>query len=150
MPSRYSHGSRPLVLENPSTYVTFTHSTMPEHEFIARMAEESDCALLLDVNNVYVTCRNHGLDPWEYLDGMPYDRVVQIHLAGHTDNGTHCIDTHDGRVIDRVWEFYAAVDKRTGGRATLVEWDANIPPFDEVHAEVLKAKQYRQAAAVTA
>ena len=100
---------RPLVLENPSTYVTFAASTMPEEEFIARLADEADCALLLDVNNVYVTCRNHDLDPVAYLEAIPYERVVQVHLAGHTDNGTHCIDTHDGRVIDAVWELYAQV-----------------------------------------
>lgn len=134
---------RPLILENPSTYLSFASSTMPEDEFIARMAEGSDCGLLLDVNNVYVTCRNHDLDPQAYLENIPYDRVVQIHLAGHTDKGTHCIDTHDGRVIDAVWELYADVQKRAGNRATLLEWDAEIPSFDEVHAEALKARQFR-------
>lgn len=134
---------RPLILENPSTYLTFASSTMPEEVFLQRMAEESDCGLLLDVNNVYVTCRNHDLDPFAYLDGIPYDRVVQIHIAGHTDKGTHCIDTHDGRVIDEVWALYAEVQRRAGDRATLLEWDAHIPPFEEVHAEVLKAARYR-------
>ena len=134
---------RPLILENPSTYLTFANSTMPEEAFLRRMAEEADCGLLLDVNNIYVTCRNHDLDPWAYLDGIPYDRVVQIHLAGHTDKGTHCIDTHDGRVIDPVWELYAEVHRRAGGRAAMVEWDADIPPFEEVHAEILKAQKYR-------
>lgn len=134
---------RPLILENPSTYMTFANSTMPEEEFLNRMAIDADCGLLLDVNNVYVTCRNHDLDPYEYLAAMPYDRVVQIHIAGHTDKGTHCIDTHDGRVIDEVWALYAEVQRRAGSRATLLEWDANIPPFEEVHAEVLKAAQYR-------
>ena len=109
---------QPLVLENPSTYLTFAASSMPEEEFIARLAVEADCALLLDVNNVYVTCRNHDLDPVAYLDAIPYEHVVQIHLAGHTDNGTHCIDTHDGRVIDAVWDLYARVHARAGGRAT--------------------------------
>ncbi len=137
---------RPLVLENASTYVTFAESTMPEEEFIRRMAEEADCGLLLDVNNVYVSCRNHDLDPWAYLAEIPYDRVVQIHLAGHTDKGTHCIDTHNDRVIDEVWSYYAEVHRRTGGRATLLEWDADIPPFEEVHAEVLKARRFRVAA----
>ena len=139
---------RPLILENASTYLTFANSTMPEEEFLRRMAEEADCGLLLDVNNVYVTCRNHDLDPWSYLEGIPYDRVVQIHLAGHTDKGTHCIDTHDRRVIDPVWELYADVERRTGGRATLLEWDANIPPFTEAHAELLKAQQFRHTAEV--
>jgi uncharacterized protein (UPF0276 family) len=136
---------RPLILENPSTYMTFANSTMPEEEFLNRMAIDADCGLLLDVNNVYVTCRNHDLDPYEYLAAMPYDRVVQIHIAGHTDKGTHCIDTHDGRVIDEVWALYAEVQRRAGSRATLLEWDANIPPFEEVHAEVLKAAQFRDS-----
>lgn len=137
---------RPLLLENPSTYLTFTSSSMPEEVYLARLAEEADCALLLDVNNVYVTCRNHDLDPTAYLDAIPYDRVVQIHLAGHTDHGTHCIDTHDGHVIDEVWQLYGEVVKRAGPRATMVEWDDHIPDFDVLHAEVRKAERYREAA----
>ena len=116
---------------------------MPEVEFIARLAVEADCALLLDVNNVYVTCRNHDLDPVAYLDAIPYEHVVQVHLAGHTDNGTHCIDTHDGRVIDEVWKLYARVHDRTGGRATLLEWDANVPKFSVLQQEVGKAARFR-------
>lgn len=141
---------RPLVVENPSTYVTFKSSTMPEEEFVARMAEEADCALLLDVNNVYVSSRNHDLDPMEYLKQVPYDRVVQIHLAGHTEKGTHCIDTHDGPVIDPVWKLYAEVMRRAGGRATLLEWDDKIPAFPEVHAEALRARRFRVETAVLA
>jgi len=133
----------PLILENPSTYLTFASSTMPEQVFLARMSEDADCGLLLDVNNVYVTCRNHNLDPREYLEGIPYDRVVQIHLAGHTDKGTHCIDTHDGRVIEPVWELYRDALKRADATATLLEWDAKIPPFEEVHTEALKAAKFR-------
>jgi uncharacterized protein (UPF0276 family) len=134
---------RPLILENPSTYLTFAGSTIKEEDFLGQMAEESDCGLLLDVNNVYVTCRNHDLDPWAYLDAIPYERVVQIHLAGHTDKGTHCIDTHDGHVIDEVWALYREVQRRAGNRATLLEWDADIPAFEDVHAEVLKARAFR-------
>ena len=137
---------RPLVLENPSTYLTFAASSMPEEEFIARLAEDADCALLLDVNNVYVTCRNHDLDPVAYLEAIPPERVVQIHLAGHTDNGTHCIDTPDGRVIDAVWDLYARFHARAGGRATLLEWDANVPKFSVLQQEVRKAARYREAA----
>ena len=136
---------RPLVLENPSTYLTFAASSMPEEEFIARLAEEADCALLLDVNNVYVTCRNHDLDPAAYLAAIPADRVVQVHLAGHTDNGTHCIDTHDGRVIDAVWDLYARFTARAGARATLLEWDADIPKFSVLQQEVGKAARFRGA-----
>lgn len=137
---------RPLVLENPSTYVTFRSSTMGEAEFLARLAVEADCALLLDVNNVYVSCRNHGWDAQQYLDAIPYDRVVQIHLAGHTDHGTHCIDTHSAPVVDPVWDLYADVERRTGGRATLLEWDEEIPSFVETFAELQKAAPIRAAA----
>jgi len=137
---------RPLVLENASTYVTFKRSSMPEVEFIGRLAEEADCGLLLDVNNVYVSCRNHGWDAWEYLEQVPYDRVVQIHLAGHTDKGTHCVDTHSKPVIDEVWEYYAAVERKTGGRATLLEWDEDIPSFARTLAELKKAAPYKKAA----
>jgi uncharacterized protein (UPF0276 family) len=132
---------RPLVLENPSSYITFKADTMPEWEFLSRLAEETDCQLLLDVNNVYVSSRNHDFDPREYLRSIPANRVKQFHLAGHTDLGTHCIDTHDGRVVDRVWGLYAEAVALTGGASTLLEWDAKIPSFDEVHAEALKARQ---------
>jgi uncharacterized protein len=140
---------RPLVLENPSSYVTFTDSTMPEWEFMARLAEDADCGLLLDVNNVYVSSVNHDFDPVEYIKAVPHRRVVQFHLAGHTDCGTHRIDTHDNHVIDPVWELYRLAHQRTGGASTLVEWDARIPEFPVVHAEVLKAKQYMGAALAT-
>jgi uncharacterized protein (UPF0276 family) len=131
-----------LVLENPSTYVGFADSTMPEWEFLTRLAEDSDCGLLLDVNNVYVSSVNHDFDPEEYIRKVPHRRVVQFHLAGHTDCGTHRIDTHDGEVIDPVWELYRQAHKLTGGASTLLEWDAKIPEFPVVHAEVLKAKNY--------
>jgi uncharacterized protein (UPF0276 family) len=133
---------RPLVLENPSTYVGFADSTMTEWEFLSRLADETDCGLLLDVNNVYVSSVNHDYDPTEYLRNIPHERVVQFHLAGHTNCGTHIIDTHDGAVIDPVWELYRLAHQLTGGAATLLEWDARIPPFPEVHAEVLKARNY--------
>jgi uncharacterized protein (UPF0276 family) len=136
---------RPLVLENPSTYVTFADSTMNEWEFISRMAEQTDCGLLLDVNNVYVSSVNHDFDAAEYIRSLPHRRVVQFHLAGHTDCGTHLIDTHDGKVIDPVWELYRLAHQLTGGASTLLEWDAKIPPFPVVHAEVLKARDYMTA-----
>jgi uncharacterized protein len=137
---------RPLVLENPSTYLTFRGSTMSEPEFLARMAEEADCALLLDVNNVWVTCKNHGLDPHAWLAAVPYERVVQVHIAGHTDKGTHLIDTHIGPVPDVVWELYAESVRLGGPRPTLLEWDAEIPAFEVVHAELEKAARYRPPA----
>jgi len=134
---------RPLVLENPSSYVTFARSTMPEAEFLARLAEQADCALLLDLNNVYVSCRNHGWDAHAYLDALPYERVVQIHLAGHTDLGTHCLDSHSGHTLEAVWELYGEVMRRAGTIATMVEWDQDIPEFEVVHAEVLRARAFR-------
>jgi hypothetical protein len=133
---------RPLVLENPSSYVTFADSTMPEQEFVCRMADEADCGLLLDVNNVYVSSVNHDFDPVEYIRRVPHERVVQVHLAGHTNCGTHLIDTHDGQVIHPVWELYRLAHQLTMGVSTLLEWDAQIPPFPVVHAEVLKARDY--------
>lgn len=136
---------RPLVLENPSSYVTFANSTMSEWEFLSRMAEEADCGLLLDVNNVYVSSVNHDFDPVEYIENVPHARVVQCHLAGHTDCVTHLIDTHDNHVVDPVWELYRRAHQLTGGMSTLLEWDASIPPFPVVHAEVQKARQYMTA-----
>lgn len=133
---------RPLVLENPSTYITFADSTISEWDFLTQMSEETDCGLLLDVNNVYVSSVNHDFDPIEYIRSVPHERVVQFHLAGHTNLGTHCIDTHDGRVIKQVWELYRVAYELTGGVSTLLEWDAKIPPFPDVHAEVLKARRY--------
>jgi uncharacterized protein (UPF0276 family) len=141
---------RPLVLENPSSYVTFADSTMSEWEFLARLTEETDCGLLLDVNNVYVSSVNHDFDPIEYLRCVPHKRVVQFHLAGHTNCRTHLLDTHDGQVIDPVWELYRLAHQLTGGAATLLEWDAKIPEFPVVHAEVLKARAYMGAAGISA
>jgi uncharacterized protein (UPF0276 family) len=133
---------RPLVLENPSSYVTFAGSTLTEWEFLSQLAAATGCGLLLDVNNVYVSSVNHDFDPREYIENVPHQRVVQFHLAGHTDCRTHIIDTHDNHVIDPVWELYRLAHNRTGGASTLLEWDAKIPEFPVVHAEVLKARQY--------
>jgi uncharacterized protein (UPF0276 family) len=133
---------RPFVLENPSTYVGFTGSTLSEWEFIRRMAEEADCGLLLDVNNVYVSSVNHDFDPEEFIRSVPHERVVQFHLAGHSNHQTHLIDTHDNHVVDPVWKLYRLAHQLTGGVSTLLEWDAKIPPFPVLHAEVLKARQH--------
>jgi uncharacterized protein (UPF0276 family) len=135
-----------FVIENPSSYVAFANTTMTEWEFLARLAEEADCGLLLDVNNIYVSSFNHSFDPNEYVDAIPADRVVQIHLAGHTNYGTHIIDTHTGHVIDEVWALYARAIQRCGPVSTMVEWDQDIPPFEVVHGEALKAAAYREEA----
>jgi uncharacterized protein (UPF0276 family) len=136
---------RPLVLENPSSYVGFAGDTLREWEFLAALAEEADCGLLLDVNNVYVSSVNHGFDPVEYIESVPPERVVQIHLAGHTHCGTHIIDSHDGHVIEQVWELYRLAYRLTGGVSTLLEWDSNVPEFPVLHAEALKARHYTAA-----
>ena len=133
---------RPLVLENPSTYVTFTDSTLSEWDFISHMAEEADCGLLLDVNNVYVSSVNHDFDPVRYIESLPHQRVVQFHLAGHTNYGTHLIDTHDSHVTESVWELYRLAQLLTSGASTLLEWDARIPEFPVLQAELGKARNY--------
>jgi len=135
---------RPIALENASTYLEFSVSTWPESEFLAALAEEADCGILLDVNNVYVSSYNHGFDPKQYIDRIPKDRVVQMHLAGHTNKGTHILDTHSDYVIDSVWDLYRYAYGRLGGVSTLLEWDANIPSFDVVHGEALKARKFRE------
>ncbi|WP_327320023.1 MNIO family bufferin maturase [Streptomyces sp. NBC_01235] len=137
---------RPLVLENPSSYVGFTASTMPEEEFVARLVTEADCALLLDVNNLYVSAVNHGTDPHAYLAALPLDRVVQIHLAGHTDAGTHLMDTHDGPVTPPVWDLYAAVLARSGPVSTLLEWDDRLPSFPDLVHHLGPARQLAERA----
>ena len=132
---------RPILMENPSTYLEFKSSHMPEAEFIARMVEGSGCGLLLDVNNVYVSCFNHRLDAQKYLNALPLDAVGQIHLSGHTNKGTHIIDTHDDYVIPEVWEMYKYVIHKGGMKNTMVEWDDKIPEFPVLAAELDKARE---------
>jgi uncharacterized protein (UPF0276 family) len=132
---------RPIALENPSTYLEFKTSHIPEAEFIAEMAKQSGCNLLLDVNNVYVTCYNHRLDAQAYIDALPLNRVIQIHLSGHTNKGNHIIDTHDDHVVDGVWSLYKYVVNKAGHTPnTMVEWDDHIPEFPVLFAELEKAK----------
>lgn len=137
----------PLVLENPSTYAEFAHSTMSEVEFLRALVEETGCGLLMDVNNVFVCATNHGFDAREYLERVPWDHVVQFHLSGHTRYPSHILDTHDTPVWDEVWELYRLAHRLSGGRSTLLEWDARIPPFEEVRNEAWKAKAIRDEAA---
>ncbi len=132
---------RPIALENPSTYLEFKTSHIPEAEFISEMAKLSGCRLLLDVNNVYVSCFNHRLDAKAYIDALPLDKVIQIHLSGHSNMGTHIIDTHDDHVVDEVWALYRYVVHKAGRVPnTMVEWDDNIPEWDVLYAELGKAK----------
>lgn len=127
---------RRILIENPSSYVTFRSSDRSEWEFLAEMAGRADCVLLLDVNNIYVSARNHGFDPEDYLAGLPADRIQQIHLAGHSDMGDYVIDTHDADVCDAVWDLYASAIRRFGSVATMIERDDAIPPLADVLAEL--------------
>ena len=136
---------RQIVLENPSTYLEFTASSMSEWEFIARMVDGSGCGLLLDVNNIYVSCYNHRWDPKTYIDAMPLDSVAQIHLAGHSNMGTHIIDTHDDHVVDEVWTLYSYVINKAGPISTMIEWDDKIPEFPVVMEELNKARHWAQS-----
>ncbi|HXQ64286.1 MAG TPA: DUF692 domain-containing protein [Steroidobacteraceae bacterium] len=131
---------RPLVLENVSSYVSYTSSAMSEWEFLAALARRTGCRLLLDVNNVYVSSRNHGFEATEFIDGVPLEAVQQLHLAGHQDHGTHCIDTHDAPVRDEVWDLYAHTVRRFGPVSTLLERDDQIPPLTELVAELEHAR----------
>jgi len=132
---------RPLILENPSTYLEFQASTMPEWEFLSALAQRSGCGLLLDVNNVFVSAHNHGYDPEHYIRNLPHQQIVQMHLAGPTACGNLLIDTHDQPVPSRVWELYQLAHQLTGGVSTLLEWDDNIPEYDVLVAELFKAKE---------
>ena len=131
---------RQILIENVSSYLTYTHSTLTEWEFLAAVAERADCGLLLDVNNVYVSAANHGFSAAAYLAGLPADRVGQIHLAGHTDMGAYLFDTHDGPVIEPVWDLYRQALRRFGRVSTLVEWDEHIPSLEVVCAEAERAR----------
>ncbi len=135
---------RPLVLENVSSYLTYRDSQIPEWQCLAEIARRADCFLLLDVNNVYVSAFNHRFDPLEYLRGMPLDRVVQFHLAGHTDNGTHLLDTHDHPIGDPVWQLYREAVRRFGPLSTLIERDDRIPELAEVAAEAEAAREIQR------
>jgi uncharacterized protein len=126
-----------------SSYLTYVESEMTEWEFVSAIAEEADCGILLDVNNIYVSSYNHGFDPHAYIDGVPHERVVQYHLAGHTNYGKFIIDTHTGHVIDEVWDLYRRACRLTGPVSTLIEWDDELPTFEVLLAEAEKARAIR-------
>lgn len=132
---------RPLVLENVSSYVRAAGDEFSEWAFLAALSGLSGCELLLDVNNVYVSARNHGFDAWTFIEGLPAHSVRQLHLAGHHDYGDYVIDTHDHPVSDPVWALYQRTLEHLGPVATLLERDDHFPPFDELLAELDKARQ---------
>jgi hypothetical protein len=132
----------PIAVENVSSYTEFHVSEMTEWEFLAEVVELADCGVLLDVNNIYVSSKNHTFNPYDYLDNVPHHRVAQMHIAGHTKFEKYILDTHDHAPPDPVWKLYAHATRLCGVTATLLEWDDKIPSFDEVHNEALKAHEF--------
>jgi len=136
---------RPLVLENPSSYLSFAEDEMPEWTFLGELCRRTGCYLLLDVNNIYVSGSNHGFDPLDYIRGVPLDRVRQIHLAGHSQGDGLLIDTHDHAVPDPVWDLYETVAAKVGPVAAMIERDDDIPPLEDLLAELDVARARHQA-----
>ena len=131
---------RQILLENVSSYLAFHESEMSEWEFLREVAQRADCAILLDINNIYVSSVNHGFDALTYLQAMPKDRVRQLHLAGHSDLGGHLIDTHDHPIVEPVWNLYCAAVAQLGAVPTMIERDDNIPALSELVAELQTAR----------
>lgn len=131
---------RRIALENVSSYMTFTQSVMPEWEFLKTIVEEADCKILLDINNIYVSSVNHSFDPEEYIEAVPPDRVVQFHLAGHSNKGKFLLDTHDHPIKPVVWKLYRKALERFGPVSTLIEWDDHIPTFPKLQEVADRAK----------
>jgi uncharacterized protein len=140
---------RRILLENVSSYIEWQTSTMTEWEFLAALSEMADCLLLLDINNVYVSARNHGFDADDFLDGLPVHRVAQMHLAGHSDNGDLIIDTHDAPVIGPVFDLYARAVRRFGPVAAMIERDDKFPPFAELLDELAHLRRVAATAAAS-
>jgi hypothetical protein len=133
---------RPLILENPSSYIRFAQSTIDEQDYLRALVEATGCGLLLDVNNVFVSCWNAGAAPVAWLERFPFEAVVQMHLAGHQQHQGHLIDTHDRPVRPEVWALFRIAWARTGGASTCLEWDDHIPGFADCLAELHKAEAY--------
>jgi uncharacterized protein (UPF0276 family) len=132
---------RQILLENVSSYVTYNASEISEWRFLSAIADRADCLILLDVNNIYVSSQNHAFDPLDYLDGVPAERIRQFHLAGHSYQNDLIIDTHDHPVCDPVWALYQQAVERFGPIATMIERDDNIPPLEELLAELDVARR---------
>lgn len=132
---------RQILLENVSSYIEYQASMIKEWDFLAAIAEQADCFILLDINNIYVSSVNHQFNPLDYLNAIPPHRVRQFHLAGHKNCGNHIIDTHDAPIIDSVWSLYAAALRRFGKVSTMIERDDNIPALSELLTELQQAKQ---------
>jgi uncharacterized protein (UPF0276 family) len=135
---------RRILLENVSSYLSYQDSTMDEWDFLSQVAEAADCLILLDINNIYVSARNHHFNPLDYLKKIDPRRVQQFHLAGHSDFGDYVIDTHDHDIPPSVWTLYQAALERFGAVSTMIERDANIPEFPALYQELLEAKNIAQ------
>ncbi len=131
---------RRILLENVSSYLTYRDSQLSEWAFLRAVAERSDCLILLDINNIFVSAHNHGFEPIEYLEGVPSERIWQFHLAGHSYDGAYIVDTHDASVIDPVWDLYAEALTRFGPVSTMIERDDKIPPLNELLVELDRAR----------
>jgi uncharacterized protein len=138
----------PFALENTSSYMAYTSSEMTEWQFISEIAERANIGLMFDVNNVYVSAHNHGFDADEFIRSVPHERILQVHVAGHTNVGKYIIDTHRGPIIDPVWNLYGDLIERTGPVSTLIEWDDGIPEWSVLAAEMDRAREVRDAALV--
>jgi len=132
---------RTILIENVSSYMAFRSSRLEEWEFLTAVAEEADCAILLDINNIFVSAFNHRFDPLRYIDAIPTERVVQFHLAGHSDHGSYLLDTHDHPIRPEVWALYEHAVRRFGRVPTLIEWDDNIPDFEVLAAAAAEARR---------
>lgn len=137
---------RPIALENVSSYVAYRHSTMPEWEFLSEISRRAGCGILLDVNNIFVSAKNHRFDPMDYLKGVPPEAIWQFHLAGHSDKGTYLLDTHDHAIIEEVWALYREAVRLFGPVSSLIEWDDRIPPFETLEEECRKASALQREA----
>lgn len=133
---------RPLVLENVSSYLRCADDQFSEWQFLAALSELSGCELLLDVNNVYVSARNHGFDAWTFISSLPKQRIRQLHLAGHSDYGSYLIDTHDQPVSDPVWQLYQRTLQHLGPVSTLLERDDHFPDLDVLLDELNTARRF--------
>jgi len=131
---------RQILIENLSSYLQFTESSIPEWEFLRAVAQDSGCAILLDINNIYVNARNHGFDPVQYLSAIPVHSVKEMHLAGHSDEGQYLIDTHNQPVCAAVWQLYTLAVNRFVPVPTLIEWDMDLPALDVLLAEAQRAQ----------
>lgn len=137
-----------IMIENSSTYLQFKHSTLTEWEFLQAVADEADCLILLDINNIYVSAHNNDFNPHDYLQGLAASRITQFHLAGFEDQGTHLLDTHSAPIFPTVWNLFAKALERFGALPTIIEWDNLIPDFLRLQQEATSAQKFMEEYAI--